>query len=97
MNRPADRYRGERQDDGNVDLFAITEQFIGGARMAVGSPDSCEAIIRQYESIGIDRFMGVVQFSNITHEQSMNTIRLMGEEVIPRFRNSAPAEAEMAG
>ena len=65
--------------------------------MCVGSPDSCEAIIRQYESIGIDQFMGVVQFSNITHEQSMNTIRLMGEEVIPRFRNSAPAEAEMAG
>ena len=40
--------------------------------------------------------MGVVHFSNITHEQCMNTIRLMGEEVIPRFRKSASAEAEMA-
>ena len=38
--------------------------------------------------------MGVVQFNEITHEESLRTIRKMGEEVIPRFRRDVAQAAE---
>ncbi|MBW8752773.1 MAG: LLM class flavin-dependent oxidoreductase [Sphingomonadales bacterium] len=66
---------------------------IDEARMCVGGVETCEKIIRQYEAIGIDEFMGVVQFNEITHEESMRTIRLMGERIIPKFRKPVVAEA----
>ena len=81
----------ERQQiTGHDPLEAIAE-----ARVCAGDPATCYDIIRQWEAIGIDEFMGVVQFNEITHEESLRTIRLMGEHVIPRFRNKA-AEAEAA-
>jgi len=78
----------ERQEiaDGVGDPIARAKGFIEEARICVGTPDQCEAIIRQYEAIGVDQFMGMVQFSGVNHEQTMNTIRLMGEKVIPRFK-----------
>jgi alkanesulfonate monooxygenase SsuD/methylene tetrahydromethanopterin reductase-like flavin-dependent oxidoreductase (luciferase family) len=76
---------------GGVDPMEAANKYIGEARMCVGSPDSCAEIISRYQEIGIDQFMGVVQFSSITHEQTMRTIRLMGEQVIPRFRKQAEA------
>lgn len=66
---------------------------IDEARMCVGGVETCEAIIRQYEAIGIDEFMGVVQFNEITHAESLRTIRLMGEQIIPKFRKAPIAEA----
>ncbi len=62
------------------------------ARVCVGGVATVENIIRQWEAIGIDEFMGVVQFNEITHEESMRTIRLMGEQVIPKFRATRPLE-----
>lgn len=67
-------------------------QAIDEARICAGDADTCYDIIRQWEEIGVDEFMGVVQFNEITHEESLRTIRLMGEHVIPRFRQSAKSE-----
>jgi alkanesulfonate monooxygenase SsuD/methylene tetrahydromethanopterin reductase-like flavin-dependent oxidoreductase (luciferase family) len=65
------------------------ERAIAEARMCVGGVETCEKIIRQYAEIGIDEFMGVIQFNEISHEESMRTVRLMGEHIIPKFRNPA--------
>jgi alkanesulfonate monooxygenase SsuD/methylene tetrahydromethanopterin reductase-like flavin-dependent oxidoreductase (luciferase family) len=79
----------ERQKLGIQDPLQAIEE----ARICAGDVDTCYDIIRQWEEIGVDEFMGVVQFNEITHEESMRTIRLMGEHVIPRFRQSARAKA----
>jgi alkanesulfonate monooxygenase SsuD/methylene tetrahydromethanopterin reductase-like flavin-dependent oxidoreductase (luciferase family) len=82
----------ERQKLGTQDPL----QAIDEARICAGDVDTCIDIIRQWEAIGVDEFMGVVQFNEITHEESLRTIRLMGEHVIPRFRKEAKAEVEAA-
>ena len=35
---------------------------------------------------GIDQFLGIVQVGQMPHEDCMSSIRMFGEEVIPRFR-----------
>jgi alkanesulfonate monooxygenase SsuD/methylene tetrahydromethanopterin reductase-like flavin-dependent oxidoreductase (luciferase family) len=78
----------ERQEmaAGDFDLRERAQEMIDDARMCVGDPDVCARVVAEYEKIGLDQFMGIVQYGNITHAESMESIRLMGEEVIPRFR-----------
>ena len=71
---------------GDFDRVERAAQWIDEGRMCIGDPDACEAIVRRYQSLGADQFIGLVQFSEVTHEQAMKTIRLMGEKVMPRFR-----------
>jgi alkanesulfonate monooxygenase SsuD/methylene tetrahydromethanopterin reductase-like flavin-dependent oxidoreductase (luciferase family) len=82
----------ERQKLGIQDPLEAIEE----ARICAGDVETCYNIIKQWEDIGVDEFMGVVQFNEITHEESMRTIRLMGEHVIPRFRERARVEAASA-
>ena len=44
--------------------------------------------MRRYAEVGIDELIGVAQFNHVTHEQTMTTIRLMGEHIIPKFRDA---------
>ncbi|MCX7863748.1 MAG: LLM class flavin-dependent oxidoreductase, partial [Novosphingobium sp.] len=75
----------ERKVLGTQDPFQAIEE----ARICAGNVETCYNIIRQWQEVGVDEFMGVVQFNEITHEESLRTIRLMGEHVIPRFRERA--------
>jgi alkanesulfonate monooxygenase SsuD/methylene tetrahydromethanopterin reductase-like flavin-dependent oxidoreductase (luciferase family) len=54
--------------------------------ICIGDPAHVVRTIGEYRDIGIDQFMGVIQFSDVTHEESLRTLKLMGHEVIPRFR-----------
>ncbi|MCB2061504.1 MAG: LLM class flavin-dependent oxidoreductase [Novosphingobium sp.] len=69
------------------------QSAIDEARMCVGGVETVENIVRQYAEVGIDELIGVAQFNHVTHEQTMNTIRLMGERIIPKFKNAEPAMA----
>jgi alkanesulfonate monooxygenase SsuD/methylene tetrahydromethanopterin reductase-like flavin-dependent oxidoreductase (luciferase family) len=65
------------------------------ARMCIGGVERVRKIIKRYADVGIDEFIGIAQFNHITHEQTMNTLRLMGEHVIPEYkeaREAVPAE-----
>jgi alkanesulfonate monooxygenase SsuD/methylene tetrahydromethanopterin reductase-like flavin-dependent oxidoreductase (luciferase family) len=61
-------------------------EMIEGGQLCVGDPDACIRTVKAYERIGLDQILGIVQYSDITHEESMQTIQLMGEHVIPLFR-----------
>jgi alkanesulfonate monooxygenase SsuD/methylene tetrahydromethanopterin reductase-like flavin-dependent oxidoreductase (luciferase family) len=72
-----------------VDPMDRARSLIDEARLCVGDPDSCAAMIeRLRDELGIDQFLGVVQYSDLSHEETMRTIELMGKEVIPRFAKS---------
>jgi hypothetical protein len=53
--------------------------------MCIGDPDRCTAIIENLARSGVDQFLGLVQFSDVSHEESLRTIELMGKAVVPRF------------
>jgi alkanesulfonate monooxygenase SsuD/methylene tetrahydromethanopterin reductase-like flavin-dependent oxidoreductase (luciferase family) len=61
-------------------------EMIQGAQLCVGDPDTCVRTVKEYEKIGLDQLLGIVQYSDITHAESMESIRLFGERVIPQFR-----------
>ena len=65
---------------------ADVEAAIADGLICCGGVETVEKIIRRWEAIGIDEFMGIVQFNEVSHQESMRTIRLMGEQVIPRFK-----------
>lgn len=85
-----DRQGYDEQTNSARERIALERQnhslLIDQSRMCVGGVETCERVIREYESIGIDEFLGVIQFSDITHEESMRTLRLMGQHIIPKFR-----------
>src|SRR5579871_579931 len=78
---------------GTVDTSMFDMDYVINNRTAIcGSPDTC---IRQIEeitrSVKVDQLMLMQQFWAMSHEQTMKSIRLFGEHVIPHFAAQARA------
>ena len=52
----------------------------------LGTPDDCIETCRRYEAAGVDLLLCLVNPYKIPHEPVMQTIELMGTQVIPEFR-----------
>jgi alkanesulfonate monooxygenase SsuD/methylene tetrahydromethanopterin reductase-like flavin-dependent oxidoreductase (luciferase family) len=90
---------GERSQSVQARIEVAHEDYrasIEEARMCVGGVETARGIIKRYADIGIDEFIGVAQYNHITHEQTMTTIRLMGEHIIPEYKAQARAVAAVA-
>jgi alkanesulfonate monooxygenase SsuD/methylene tetrahydromethanopterin reductase-like flavin-dependent oxidoreductase (luciferase family) len=73
-------------DQGMLDLLSL-EYLIDTNACVIGTPDECVEMCRQYEEAGIDLLLCLVNPYKVSHEAVMETIELMGTEVIPRFRS----------
>lgn len=73
----------QKMDTNGNDRFK--EQWESGT-LCVGSPERVRAAVQKYADSGVDQLILMVQVGRIPHEKVMQTIRLMGEEVIPAFR-----------
>jgi alkanesulfonate monooxygenase SsuD/methylene tetrahydromethanopterin reductase-like flavin-dependent oxidoreductase (luciferase family) len=70
-----------------VDYDKFTFDYLDSKDMiVVGDPDRCIEMAKKYEEIGVDRFLCYMQYMDMPHEQTMESIRLFGEKVIPAFR-----------
>jgi alkanesulfonate monooxygenase SsuD/methylene tetrahydromethanopterin reductase-like flavin-dependent oxidoreductase (luciferase family) len=69
-----------------VDPLEKARELIDGAGLCIGDPETIIRSVEEYERLGFDQFMCMVQFSDITHQESLRSIEMLGEEVIPRFR-----------
>jgi alkanesulfonate monooxygenase SsuD/methylene tetrahydromethanopterin reductase-like flavin-dependent oxidoreductase (luciferase family) len=72
-------------DDGSLDLLSL-EYLVDSGACLLGTPDQCIAMGKEYEQAGVDLLLCLVNPYTIPHEQVMQTIELMGEQVIPHFR-----------
>ncbi len=50
-----------------------------------GNPDSCIAALRQYEEVGVDEMLLLVQSETIPHKDVLASLELFGREVLPAF------------
>ncbi|HXW35070.1 MAG TPA: LLM class flavin-dependent oxidoreductase, partial [Acidimicrobiales bacterium] len=73
-------------DSGMLDLLSL-DYLIDTNACVLGTPDECVDMCRQYEEAGIDTLLCLVNPYKIPHEAVMETIELIGTEVIPRFRS----------
>jgi alkanesulfonate monooxygenase SsuD/methylene tetrahydromethanopterin reductase-like flavin-dependent oxidoreductase (luciferase family) len=63
----------------------------------IGDPDTCFEKMRKFAEAGVDRLLCLQQFGGLTQEQTMKSIQLVGEELLPRIEKvtagfSAPNE-----
>lgn len=72
-------------ESGQLDLLDL-EYLIDTNACVLGTPDDCVAMCERYEQAGIDLLLCLVNPYKVPHEAVMQTIELMGKEVIPRFR-----------
>jgi len=70
---------------GGLDLLSL-EYLTGSGACVLGTPDDCIESVRRYEEAGVDLLLCLVNPYRIDHETVMQTIELMGTEVIPEFR-----------
>jgi alkanesulfonate monooxygenase SsuD/methylene tetrahydromethanopterin reductase-like flavin-dependent oxidoreductase (luciferase family) len=72
-------------ESGALDLLSL--EYLEEANACVlGTPEECVEACRQYEAAGIDLLLCLVNPYKIPHEAVLETIELMGTEVIPKFR-----------
>jgi alkanesulfonate monooxygenase SsuD/methylene tetrahydromethanopterin reductase-like flavin-dependent oxidoreductase (luciferase family) len=73
------------EDAGLLDMISL-EYLVEANACVLGTPEECLSMCRLYEEAGIDLLLCLVNPYNVPHEAVMQTIELMGTEVIPKFR-----------
>ncbi|MFZ0666400.1 MAG: LLM class flavin-dependent oxidoreductase [Acidimicrobiales bacterium] len=71
-------------EQGLLDLLTL-EYLIEANACVLGTPEECADVCRMYQNAGIDTLLCLVNPYKISHETVMETIELMGTEVIPQF------------
>jgi alkanesulfonate monooxygenase SsuD/methylene tetrahydromethanopterin reductase-like flavin-dependent oxidoreductase (luciferase family) len=69
----------KRQLEGNFDA----KEFDEADMIVVGDPDRAIQKMLRYADLGVDQLICYVQFGQLSHESVMQTIELLGTEVIP--------------
>jgi alkanesulfonate monooxygenase SsuD/methylene tetrahydromethanopterin reductase-like flavin-dependent oxidoreductase (luciferase family) len=59
---------------------------IEGLRGAIGNPDQIREYLRRYEEAGVDQLIFVMQAGKNRHDDIMESLELVGREVLPEFR-----------
>ncbi len=57
----------------------------------IGDPDKITRTIQEYEALGVDQLIFMVQCGKISHADTLRSLTMFGKEVIPRFREAAAA------
>ncbi|MCH8087916.1 MAG: LLM class flavin-dependent oxidoreductase, partial [Chloroflexi bacterium] len=52
----------------------------------IGSPDTCVRELKRYEALGFNYIIVECQWPGMDSEVAMKSLRLLGEEVLPRLR-----------
>ena len=65
----------------------VDQEFLHRNGICVGNPDEVSATMKRFEDIGLDQLVLIpVVGWNTPHEKSLESIGIVGEKVIPRFR-----------
>ena len=51
----------------------------------IGDPETCRRKMERYQEAGVDRLMCLMQLGSLRHEHVMESLRLVGEHIIPVF------------
>ncbi len=71
--------------EGTINERQLFEALDSDDMVVMGDPEHCKQKLRHYEGIGANSVMCQVQIGNIPHEAIMQSIRLIGEHIIPEF------------
>jgi len=70
-----------------VDLSTISYDYLADGNMVLsGDPETCLRQARAYQQAGTEMLLCHMQTYKVTHQQVMDSIRLIGQHVIPYFK-----------
>jgi alkanesulfonate monooxygenase SsuD/methylene tetrahydromethanopterin reductase-like flavin-dependent oxidoreductase (luciferase family) len=72
-------------ESGGLDLLSL-EYLVESSACVVGTPADCIEACRRYQEAGVDTLLCLVNPYDVPHRTVVQTIELMGREVIPHFR-----------
>ncbi len=73
----------ERLRQGGDDRF---QEAWDSSTLCIGSVERCRTVVERYAETGVDQLIVMCQVGRVPHEKVMQTIRLLGEEIIPAYR-----------
>ncbi|MSQ29732.1 MAG: LLM class flavin-dependent oxidoreductase [Dehalococcoidia bacterium] len=83
-----DREKGQHTSEASFDSLT-GDQLVNDGILCAGDPESCLRVAKMYEEAGVDQFMISPDWGGITHEQIMESYRLFGKYIIPKFKQAA--------
>ena len=57
-----------------------------GTSFLVGTPEDCIKFVEAYEDMGVEQVFSLNAIGPEAHEETMNTLKMFGEHVIPYFK-----------
>ncbi len=67
----------------------LVDGGLSSLRGAIGTPDQIADLIQRYEQAGIDQLIFVSQCGNNLHEHIIESLRLLSDQVMPKFKAKA--------
>lgn len=68
----------------------VTKENLRQNGICVGSPADVIETVRRFEAVGLDQLVLIPVFGwSLPHEKTLESIRLLGEKVLPHFRKKA--------
>ena len=64
-----------------------------GTSFLVGTPEDCIKFVETYEDMGVEQVFSLNAIGPASNEETMNTLRMFGQHVIPHFQNRDKAAA----
>lgn len=69
-----------------ADPQAVADSLLTEGFVMAGTPDDCRVVLDAFQEAGVDQVIIHMQMGNVPHERIMESIELMGTEVLPNYR-----------
>ena len=79
-------YASERAKRRGSGARPSTEQLVEAGAVVFGSPDTCRRTLETMAESGLDEIILFMQGATTPHDKVMDSIRLIGEQVMPKLR-----------
>ena len=67
-----------------------------GTSFLVGTPEDCIKFVEEYEAMGVEQVFSLNAIGPESHEETMNTLKMFGEHIIPYFKAKEKALGDNA-
>jgi len=91
---PTASYAHVMADDGAKGTYEATsaapelvaDELLKSGFVMAGTPDDCRPVLDAFQDVGVDQIIIHMQMGNVPHERIMESIELIGTELIPDYR-----------
>jgi alkanesulfonate monooxygenase SsuD/methylene tetrahydromethanopterin reductase-like flavin-dependent oxidoreductase (luciferase family) len=74
------------QDAIDADPNAVAQNLLDQGFVMAGTPEDCAKTLDAFKEVGVDQVIVHMQMGNVPHERIMESIELMGKELLPHYR-----------